>query len=201
MLEYRKEGTVGMIGKKVIFTFCLLLSLYVALLISCATTGKTEDYSFTEQATLDTLCGKWIAADGSSFEYPFIHDGKKYILYHVNTTDDTSKWQLYASQNYMLLSDVWEKRYSCMQKVYKSLVCFPSADEQGLEYGIRIQKVGDKIYGNEEYLIPERLLAVNTIFFTQTKDRTKLTTTGIFHLTSNKFADFSAKEGNVYEKN
>jgi hypothetical protein len=177
------------------FITAVLLSL---CLFSCRTV-RTE--SWTPVSSLDQLAGKWETADGSGFEYPVEIDGKKYIQIYGIRTDDTDLWRKYAELHHIRTSELWEKRYACAPAVYNSRYGFPTADSQDIQYGIKFGLESGNVYGREEYLVPERILAVNLSFFCMSDDMQMITEGTVFHLMSDIFPDIIGKPYIVYEKN
>jgi|WetSurMetagenome_2_1015567.scaffolds.fasta_scaffold35698_2 hypothetical protein len=193
--------------RHLIYTFFFIVCLF----LTACTTAKfvPSDYTvvnlppedpFPLEPSLDDLRGHWEAIDGTWYEYPFISDGKTYLLFHIKATDDTELWFNYAGQHKMKISELWEKRYARAPEVYNSRVAFPVADGQGIQYGIRLESDNGRIYGNKEYLIPERILSVNLAFFKLSADKQRFIENGTFHLTSDFFTDLHTADDIIYEK-
>lgn len=119
----------------------------------------------------------------------------------LSRTDDTAKWNEYALKCHCTINELWQKKYACIADVYKNKFPIPVSDEQDIEYGIKLlREQNGTIYGQEEYLVPERVLAANFAFFQLSKEMHSFTEEGMFHLLSTKFSDLAAVPGVVYEK-
>jgi len=192
---------------------CYITVLLNIFFISCKTSALADskpsselsekplaEKAFLPATSLDDLDGIWETADGNGFEYPFICDGRKYLRYYFRRTDDTWRWQRFAANHGIILSSLWQKRFACAPEVYEGRFMFPVADEQDMQYAIKIVQENSHIYGSEQYLIPERILAGNLAFFVLSEDRKKCIENGTFHTMSTKFPDIIAVDGAVYEK-
>ena len=172
----------------------VIISFFI---FSCRT---IRSESWKSASSLDQLAGKWETADGSGFEYPVEIDGKKYLKIYGVRTDDTDLWKKYAEQHHIRTAELWEKRYACAPAVYNSRYDFPAADRQDIQYGIKFGLESGNVYSREEYLVPERILAVNLSFFCMSDDKQMITEGSVFHLMSDMFPDISGKLYIVYEK-
>src|SRR5574344_372777 len=172
----------------------VIISFFI---FSCRT---IRSESWKSASSLDQLAGKWETADGSGFEYPVEIDGKKYLKIYGVRTDDTDLWKKYAEQHHIRTAELWEKRYACAPAVYNSRYDFPAADRQDIQYGIKFGLESGNVYSRAEYLVPERILAVNLSFFCMSDDKQMITEGSVFHLMSDMFPDISGKLYIVYEK-
>jgi len=192
--------------KKEFFYSGILLLCVTVCFFSCKSTPKKEqsriDLSHLKTlASLDEFTGVWEADDGSGFEYPFVCDGKKYVRIYTAKQENTWLWQNYADMHNISMKALLEKKFSCAADVYKTQSQIPVSDTQGIQYGIKMQVTeGGSVFGQEVYLVPERVLAVNFSFFCMSPDKTYFVEDGLFHFMSERFSDLTARQEVVYEK-
>lgn len=178
----------------------IFLIIICSLLFSCASTNSalSEWHSATNLSELE---GTWISSQGE-YTYPFIIDGKKYLRYSWNKTDDTHLWQEYAEKNKMKLEDLWEKRFALATYVYSSDFTkekLPDSDVNGVQTGRKYTLEEGKIYSTVEYLIPERLVSINLSYFSMSADLNSFMENEVFHFASDKFPDMTS-DYTVYYK-
>lgn len=165
------------------------------LLVSCASTAFQPD-DWHVATNLSDLHGTWVSSQGE-YTYPFIIDGRKYLRYSWNKTDDTALWKNFAAKNKMDLEEAWSKRFALAPLVYSTdqkKVCIPDSDVNGIETGRKYFLTNEKIFSRVELLIPERLVSINLAFFVLRRDSRALKEQNILYLASDKFPDIEADD-------
>lgn len=179
-------------NRKLVF---LVLIASSWLLFSCVSTNFNSSDWHTV-TNLSELHGTWISSEGE-YNYPFLIDGKKYLRYCWNKTDDTLLWKKYAESSNMDLEELWQKRFALAKYIYSATIKnenLPDSDINGTESGRKFFLSDEKIYSRVEVLIPERLVSINLAFFALRKDSSALKEQGSFYLTSEKFPDIVADD-------
>ena len=147
--------------------------------------------------SLEELEGLWESSSGSLYEYPFRVDGKKYLRLAWKESDDTARWQAWATKNGYDMQTLWKIRFACLSDIYGQPL--PVSDVNGTQYGVKLSQRGGRIYVRREMLISERLLLVNLGFFRISPDKDSFNENGRIRLASDRFDDL-AKGGNIYRR-
>ncbi len=140
-------------------------------------------------SSLDDLYGVWTCGK-NSYEYPFDLNGQRYLKKSYEEVDDTQRWQDFAKKSGLSFSELWQKRFAYLEKIYGEEL--PASDSSGTQCGIKLRVIGSHVYARREYLIPERILGFNLNFFYLSPEKDRLRENGTFHFASSRFKDFSA---------
>ena len=184
--------------------FICIFSIGILLLSSCATNPNSTKTSLqkklkkaTAAVSVDGLQGKWYADDQSEdeyqkgyIEYPVVSDGKRYVLFHYQMSDNTSLWKTYAANKHIPFTELWSIRYAEAALIYneKTLVL---STEDGIQTGRRFLLHEGIVYSGYETLVPEKLLAENLNCFLLAQDTSFFVMNNTFHLFSNSIADIN----------
>ncbi|MBR0032510.1 MAG: patatin-like phospholipase family protein [Treponema sp.] len=136
-------------------------------------TGKEQkkELSLRHISSISELKGLWHfegAADFSAMsylEYPFIvrkNDGTHtaFFAFSSSVSDDTALWAKFASSKGLSLSQLWQRRFSCLCELY-GYSSVPSCDVNGTERGIKVFFREDKICSQSYILVPEKVMMEN----------------------------------------
>ncbi|MCR4822752.1 MAG: hypothetical protein K5873_07760 [Treponema sp.] len=176
-----------------------LILLLCFLGLSCSSSPFNLGNGSQPLYSLDQLEGLWVSSY-AEYQYPLRIDGKNYLRFALNPTDDTQLWFDFAQTKSLDFSDLWKKRFSFMNEIYSvggKNESLPVGDENGSQMGRKIYIRNERIYSRIEYLIPENILAINMGWFILRKDSLAIIENGKFHFASSIFQDLKAS-GNIY---
>ena len=178
------------------FVRFFIILFFSVLIFSCETTEEIREepevektFSYHNATYLNELLGKWESQNGV-YEYPFVVNGKRYMRYAWNASDDTSLWISYAEKKSIELSELWQKRYVYAAYIYNQNL--PVSDKNGTEMGIKLFKKNNRIYSRKEILISENVLLVNLNYFFMRDDGKSFIEKGSFNLASDKFSPLTS---------